>query len=460
MNPQNIARLSGLNGAGIPVCNIHREHSGFLLQRVIKMTPMSQEHVIPPPPHPSPETPHRPHPIGPIAWLLPLLWLLLDAAWELSGALPAPEIAPRPVPLLVWKGLGLAAAAALLLHFGVHAVRVLRSWLRTQNAFLTHPYPMCWIDPATHQIVQANTAASALLGASIQQLRGQPTSRFWEHADTPQTAGALPAEASVRVRRGDGQQVTMELGVLRGNANTGPGTCLVILREHTGDLRAQVASRHRELKALTRRLLSVQEDERRTLSHELHDEIGQAITAIKLSACSALEETDADRRHEDLSAIITTAEHTIATLRNIATLLRPPQLDALGLEAALRGHVTTLLRTLPDGLTLELDIQPLPQRPIPDSEQVCFRIAQESLTNALRHAAARQIRVHLGDHDQQHLYLRIEDDGVGFDPATVSGLGLVIMRERAQSAGGRLDIDTAPGYGTCIRVLLPYAQPD
>jgi len=137
---------------------------------------MSQDPVTFPPPRPQPEFFQSPHQIGPIAWLLPLLWLLLDAAWELSGALPPPEIAPRPIPAVVWKGLGWTAAAALLLHLGVYAVRRLRAWLRTQNAFLTHPYPMCWIDPATRQIVQANHAASALFGASTVQT-GQLTSR-------------------------------------------------------------------------------------------------------------------------------------------------------------------------------------------------------------------------------------------------------------------------------------------
>jgi len=407
-------------------------------------------------PLPLPEP--APKHIGPIAWLLPLLWLLLDAAWELTGALPAPALTPRPIPVLVWKGLGAAAAAALLLHLGVYALRALRARLRTQNAFLHHPYPMCWIDPATRQIMQANHAASVLFGASTMQLRGQPISRFWEHSeDVPAIDGRPPAAATVRVRRGDGRLVTMELGYLRGNAKTGPGTCLVILREHAGHLRAQVASSHRELQALTRRLLSVQEDERRTLSHELHDDIGQGITAIKLSAHAALEEDDPERRREDLAGIITAADETIAKLRDLASLLRPPQLDALGLEAALRGHASQLFRSAPGGIQLQLDIQPLPQRPAPEHEQVCFRIAQESLTNALRHANAGHIRVQLGEHDGERLRLMVEDDGDGFDPSAVHGLGLIIMRERAHSVGGQLEIDTASGHGTRISLLLPYA---
>jgi len=414
----------------------------------------------PPPANPTPAPPSNPPPIGPIVWLVPLLWLLLDAAWQLSGALPGPEVAARPISPVVWKGLFFAAAAALLLHLGVYVARKLRAWLHTQNAFLTHPYPMCWIDPATRQIMQANHAASVLFGASSEQLRGQPISRFWEHTEAaPDTSadGRLPTSAPVRVRRADGRQRLMELGYLRGNAKTGPGTCLVILREHTGELRAQVESSHRELQALTRRLLSVQEDERRSLARELHDDIGQAITAIKLSAHAALDEDDPERRHEDLSGIIAAADATIHKLRNLATLLRPPQLDALGLEAALRGHATGIFRKAPGGITLDLDIQPLPQRPAPEVEQACFRIAQEGLTNALRHANADRIALTLSDHDGQHLRLLVADNGDGFDPSAGHGLGLVIMRERAQSVGGTLDIDTAPGGGTRIRLLLPYA---
>jgi len=407
----------------------------------------------------APESSSTARPISPITWLLPLLWLLLDAAWELTGVLPTPAIGPRPIPALVWKGLGYAAAAALLLHFGIHALRGLRARLRTQNAFLTHPYPMCWIDPATRQIMQANHAASTLFGASMQALRGQPVSRFWEHVDADASANArhLPAAAAVRVRRGDGEVVIMELAYLRGNAKTGSGTCLVILREHTGALRAQVASSHRELQALTRRLLSVQEDERRNLSRDLHDDIGQAITAIKLSAHAARDEDDPARRQEDLAAIIEMADDTIHKLRNLARLLRPPQLDALGLEAALRDHANGLFRNAPDGIVLDLAIEPLPQRPAPEVEQVCFRIAQECLTNVLRHAQASRITLVLGDHDGQHLRLQIDDDGAGFDTGQTKGLGLVIMRERAQSVGGRCEIDTTPGQGTRIQLILPYA---
>jgi len=433
----------------------------FLLRRVIKMTPMSQDHVSPTPARPQPEPSRSSRRLGPIVWLLPLLWLLLDAAWQLSGALPAPEIAPRQIPDVVLKGLCWTATVALLLYLGVHVARKLRTWFRTQNAFLAHPYPMCWIDPATRQIMQANHAASALFGASSEQLRGQPISRFWEPTEqTPvETAGCLPAAATVRVRRGDGGVVTMELGVLRDDAKTGPGTCLVILREHTGALRAQVASSHRELQALTRRLLSVQEDERRALARELHDDIGQSITTIKLSAHAALDEEDPARRHEDLTGLIDVADAALHTLRNLARLLRPPQLDELGLEAALRGHIHSLLRNVPEHIALDSDIQSLPRRPAPEVEQACFRIAQEGLTNALRHARASRIALTLGDHDGQRLCLRVADNGDGFDLADVHGLGLVIMRERAQSVGGRYAIDTTPGQGTRIQLLLPYAPP-
>jgi signal transduction histidine kinase len=211
-----------------------------------------------------------------------------------------------------------------------------------------------------------------------------------------------------------------------------------------------------ELQAVTRRLLTVQEDERHTLSRELHDDIGQAITAIKLSAHAAMGEPDQARRQDDLQFVADTADATLDKLRNLSMLLRPPQLDALGLEAALRWHAGVLLRNAP--LQLELDIHDLPQRPEREVEQACFRIAQEGLTNVLRHARASTVSLSLEEGDDGGLRLRIEDDGRGFEPADANGLGLVIMRERAQSVGGQLRIDALPGRGTRIHLQLPYAQ--
>lgn len=220
--------------------------------------------------------------------------------------------------------------------------------------------------------------------------------------------------------------------------------------------RAALATSNAELQAMAGRLFSLQEDERRSISRDLHDDIGQAITAIKLAACAARDETDAPRRQGDIDQIIELADSTVTKLRNLSMLLRPPQLDALGLEAALRWQANMLFRSTP--VELLLDVGALPRRPSNEVEQACFRIAQESLTNALRHARASQVSLQLHPAGEAGLQLRVVDDGEGFDPDGPRGLGMIVMRERAQSAGGSLSIETAPGEGTCISLHLPYAD--
>lgn len=219
-------------------------------------------------------------------------------------------------------------------------------------------------------------------------------------------------------------------------------------------MRDALAAGNAELQALARRLFSLQEDERRAISRDLHDDIGQAITAMKLSAHAAMDDEDPATRREELGEIVALADATVVKLRDISTLLRPPQLDALGLEASIRWQAGRLLRS--SDITLDLQLTPLPARPAREVEQACFRIAQECLTNVVRHAHAGQVTVSLHDVDGQWLELRVQDDGDGFDPAGAAGLGLVVMRERAQGAGGLLKMHTAPGAGTLVELRLPY----
>jgi signal transduction histidine kinase len=221
------------------------------------------------------------------------------------------------------------------------------------------------------------------------------------------------------------------------------------------ELAAHLQRQQLELHALTGRLIDVQEKERRTLSRELHDDIGQAISAIKMSATS-LEGEDETGRREIVGEIVGITDATIAKLRDISILLRPPQLDALGLVAALRWQCERLFRS--GQPTLELELAPLPERPDPAVELATFRIAQEALTNVLRHSGAHHVTVMLAPRGDT-LLLSIIDDGRGFDPGTTGGLGLVTMRERAQHLGGTFDIETVPDAGTCVRACLPLRAP-
>jgi signal transduction histidine kinase len=230
----------------------------------------------------------------------------------------------------------------------------------------------------------------------------------------------------------------------------------LMLRRTCSDAREEELAAHlerqkHELHALTGRLIDVQENERRMLSRELHDDIGQAISAMKMSATS-IEGEDETGRREIVGEIVGIADTTIAKLRDISILLRPPQLDALGLVAALRWQCERLFRG--GAPALELDLTPLPQRPDPAVELACFRIAQEALTNVLRHSGASQVTVILAPLGEEIL-LSVIDDGRGFEPGQIHGLGLVTMRERATHLGGIFDIETVIGAGTCVRATLP-----
>jgi signal transduction histidine kinase len=216
-------------------------------------------------------------------------------------------------------------------------------------------------------------------------------------------------------------------------------------------LATQLARQREELRMLARRLITVQEDERASLSRELHDDIGQSITAIKLSAVALLGEADPRMVREMAQEIVEIADQTVAKLRDLSLLLRPPQLDALGLESALRWQAGTLFRG--DGPALTLDVPPLPCRPPREVELACFRIAQEALTNVLRHAQARHVLLRVGC-DATTLHLHVEDDGRGLAPDRRDGLGLITMRERAQQLGGRFEI-ASDAAGTRIDVELP-----
>lgn len=216
-----------------------------------------------------------------------------------------------------------------------------------------------------------------------------------------------------------------------------------------------------ELQTVAQRLLTVQEDERRTLSRELHDDIGQSITAIKLAATSLTDDalaTDPQVRREILDEVIAIADQTVHKLRDLSLLLRPPQLDSLGLEPALRGQIAMLARN--SRLRIDLDVAPIDERLPAAVELACFRIAQEALTNVVRHAGATRARVEVGFADQADgrvLVLRVTDDGRGLDPARHGGLGMLTMRERAAQLGGTVSVSTRAQGGTEVVARLPLA---
>nr|WP_246237762.1 sensor histidine kinase [Pseudomonas akapageensis] len=208
---------------------------------------------------------------------------------------------------------------------------------------------------------------------------------------------------------------------------------------------------------LADRLLQVQENERHRLSRELHDDIGQLLTAAKLQADWIQRRVPAELQ-EHCTNLRTTLDETLTNVRDVSAVLNPRQLTSLGLEASLRAH---LLRTLDkSSVHWSLECQ---QRlaGIPEEMAVAaFRITQEAVTNMLRHAQAKNLLVRL-QRQQAGLSLFISDDGLGFAPATHPGRegqrGMAGMLERAALLGGKLSVKSLPGKGTQIEALFPWA---
>jgi PAS domain S-box-containing protein len=220
----------------------------------------------------------------------------------------------------------------------------------------------------------------------------------------------------------------------------------------------QVRSSRERLLALSRRLVEVQEGERRYIASELHDEVGQALTGLTLGL-QLIDKKAGDQQivRAEVAAMNSMLEGVLEGLHRLAMDLRPASLDHLGLATALRQHVAMVGDKY--GLAAQFEVVGLRDR-LPDEMEIAFyRMVQEALNNVVRHARARRVDVIL-EQQENRLVLIIEDDGVGFDPeATMrksERLGLFGLRERAEMFGGKLVIESTAGKGTTIVVEVPY----
>jgi two-component system sensor histidine kinase UhpB len=205
----------------------------------------------------------------------------------------------------------------------------------------------------------------------------------------------------------------------------------------------------RERRDSARRALGAQEDERRRIARELHDEVGQALTAVvlQLDRAQASAGGEAAERMRDAREA---ARATLEEVRAIARNLRPEALDDLGLAAALRQLCADAERA---GVLVERRIAADPEL-APEAEVVVYRVAQEALTNALRHSGAERIELTLERRDGGGAELRVSDDGRGLAVPT-EGAGMRGMRERALLAGGVLEVGAAPGGGVLVTLTVP-----
>jgi len=230
------------------------------------------------------------------------------------------------------------------------------------------------------------------------------------------------------------------------------------------DLEGQASSRYSEiveargqLKNLSARLVETQEEERRVLSRELHDEVGQSLSAILvgLSNLSAAIRTNARAQMEsEVTALRRIVEGTVRMVRNITLLLRPSMLDDLGLIPALEWQAREVSRQT--GLRVDVAAGGVSDQ-LPEEFKTCiYRVVQEALHNAARHAGAGSVRI-VAQQEAGRLLLSVQDDGRGFDVKRSRGLGLLGMEERVAHLGGTLQLVSEPGSGTLISVILPLA---
>lgn len=278
--------------------------------------------------------------------------------------------------------------------------------------------------------------------------------------DTVRTLGHSTREFRIQ-RSGDGewrniQSVETVRTNAQGQAEWVVGTNLDITERKRAE--AKVKQSNRKLQVLSRRLVEAQETERRHIARELHDELGQTLTVAQLNLQALLQLPGSDgkpRLKQSLEAV----ERVLEQVRDIALNLRPSMLDDLGLAPALvwLTHRQAELA----GLKGEVHADALEHRLDTMIETACFRIAQESLTNVVRHAQAKTVIVELRQAEGQ-LHLRVRDDGIGFDVVAIrekavrgASLGLLSMEERAVLAGGQLEFTSVPGHGSEVHAWFP-----
>ncbi len=224
-------------------------------------------------------------------------------------------------------------------------------------------------------------------------------------------------------------------------------------------LENEIRNSRMQLKNLTLRVIDRQESERKHIARELHDEIGQVLTAVKINLLSVKPHLDHPPSATKLANSLTIVDDLAGQVRNLSRLLRPPQLDALGLLPALSAYLENRIRSA--GLIVNLNCDPNLMRLQPDMETNCFRMVQEAMTNVLRHANATTVSIELRCFERD-LLINIKDDGVGFDVTemiarTARGecLGLFGIEERAELMGGKITFFSGANEGTNIEIRLP-----
>lgn len=315
-------------------------------------------------------------------------------------------------------------------------------------------------------IVFANRACASLFGAADHQLLlGRSIYsllRPESHAAVRQsvvraftTEAPLPV-VSERIARLDGTERDVEIA-LAAMPDQGRTTLQMVINDVTEKTQAnrELQRSRRGLRLLTASLVEAREEERRRIARELHDELGQRLTVLKMALSNLVSGSRAVLPAERVSAMFAMVDDTVAAVRRIATELRPAMLDDIGLSAAIEWLAQESARRM--GVEVRWQL-PASDPPISDAASIAlYRMVQEMLTNVARHAQATEVRIELRC-DEVSVVLKVQDNGVGFSAASMrrrGSHGLMGMRERCHMLGGRIELGNAPEGGARITVSLP-----
>jgi PAS domain S-box-containing protein len=331
-----------------------------------------------------------------------------------------------------------------------------RSEAMHRMLFEQTPQPMWVHDSATLRFLMVNEAAQTLYGYSKEEFLQMTVRRLGadETAASPAAVRLNPNLVPHRKKSGDPIWVDERSHIIEIG---GKAAHLVLVTDVTERVALEdaIAAERDRFQALAGRMREVQEQERLHLSREIHDALGQELTGLKFKLQQVAGAADAAVA-SDLTAATGSIDKLIAKLRDIAAHLRPPVLDHLDLPDAIEWLSEDFGERA--GIICKTQIQQNLPLVTQEIKLAAFRVCQEALTNVQRHAKASNISISLARKDWEIL-MTIEDDGIGFAGANSTGsLGLLGMRERAESMRGALVVESSPGEGTRIALSIPLVE--
>lgn len=377
---------------------------------------------------------------------------------------------------------------AVVAHIEITTLKQMEEVLRQKSAeleaiFMTIPDAVVFAN-TNRQIVNINPAFTALFGFDLEDVVGKQTEVLYENIQDYHLQGKiryhLSAEEKLKpyevvyCRKNGTLFVSETTGTLVKDAEGQPLGYMAIIRDITDQKRAEreraqlfeaISQQREQLRTLAGRLAEAQDVERKALARELHDQVGQNLTALDLnlniiqgqlsSNSYPVNDTLQSRLVDSLALVAEMGER----IRNVMSNLRPPVLDDYGLVAALRWYADRFSPRF--GFTTVVEEENSVPRLDEPVENALFRIAQEALTNVAKHAQASQVVVRV-EADAEFVQLTISDNGIGFDladwarPSTRNSWGLITIIERAEAIGGNCQIESQPGRGTKLIVVVPW----